>query len=135
MFWYHLTDNIEAFHLHLITTTYGDIVLVSVSMKCWRMVLNMVQVILRELWTVRAKYDITYGYDSPYVMVGKYLWVVLQDCCFMEEFLLDQFRQNLEVLPHINLYIFGHRKPRTEVQYLRKKLEVQSELVAQLKKT
>ena len=96
------------------------------------MVLTMLQDIWRELWTLRVQYETTYGYASTYFMVVKYLWFVLQDHLCMEEFLLDQFRHNLEVLLHNTLYLFEHQGPRDEFQDLRKKVEVQINLVARL---
>lgn len=50
---FQLVTEIEAFHLHFVTTTYGDAISGSRKYEFYLVVLNMVRVIWRELRKVR----------------------------------------------------------------------------------
>ena len=63
------------------------------------MVLTMVRVIWRELINVRVEAEKYYGYETPAVMLGHYLWGTLQDQRVMDNFLRNQFQQHLDVAP------------------------------------
>ena len=77
VFWYQLDVEIEAFRLHLITTTYGEGEGAAVKAYCWTVFLTMIRVIWRELRKVREEAETAYGSEKPTDMVGKYLWGTL----------------------------------------------------------
>ena len=53
----------------------------------------------------------------------------------MEKFLWEKFRHNPEVASHITLYIFKHWAPKVEVAELRKKVELQYNMISHMEKT
>ena len=58
----------------MVTTTYGEGTLVSGKAECWTLVLNMVQVIWRDMSKFRVEADTEYGSDKPLEMLRKYPW-------------------------------------------------------------
>ena len=73
MLWSQLAAEIDAFQIHLVTTTYGDGAMVEVKSECWTVVLTMVHVIWGYLRKVRVESETAYVYDILLVMVGQYL--------------------------------------------------------------
>ena len=109
VFWYQLAPDIEAFQMHLVTTTYWDDEMAAVKIECWKVVLTMVHAIWREIRKVRVESETEYGSDNPSVMVGKYIWGNLQVHRVIDDLLRSQFFQHPEVAPHSTLYFFKHR--------------------------
>ena len=58
------------------------------------------------------KSDNEYGYTSPNVMVGQYLLGTLKDHQIVENLLQSKFIYNMEVSPHITIYLFEHQYHR-----------------------
>ena len=65
----------EAFHLHLVTTTHGEAVYSTVRAELLTVILTMMRVIWRELRKVRVDSETSYVSEDKDVIVGKYLWV------------------------------------------------------------
>ena len=84
--WSHLAAYIKDFHLHLVTTIYGDAISGSSKSECWMVVLTMVRVIWRYLRKVRFKSETAYGETYSYFMLVEYLWGILQAHQVMEYF-------------------------------------------------
>ena len=68
-------------------------------------------------------------------MVGQYLWGTIQAHRFMDEFLRSQLGQHTEVAPYITLYLFEHQALRVEMAALKRKVNLQSKIISQMKKT
>ena len=124
--WAQMTAEIEAFNLHLVTTTYREVVSLAGRAECWTVVLTMMSFIWRELWKVRVESDTVNGSAYNVVMVGQYLWGTLQSHRIMDDFLRAQFQKHPEVASHITLYLFEHRSPIVEVVALKQKVKVQA---------
>ena len=103
MLWSQLAAEIDAFQIHLVTTTYGDGAMVEVKSECWTVVLTMVHVIWGYLRKVRVESDMAYGCDNPLVMVSQYLCGALQVHRVMHDFLQTKFLHHPEVDPYINI--------------------------------
>ena len=71
--WYEIVADIEAFQLHLVTTTYGEGAGASEKAECWTVVIKIVQVIWREIRKVSIEAETAYGPDNMAEMVGQYL--------------------------------------------------------------
>ena len=67
----------EAFKLHLVTTTYGEGEGAAGKAECWTKVIKMVRIIWRDLSRVRVEAETLYGSDNLTEMVGKYPWGTL----------------------------------------------------------
>ena len=63
--WQQLATKIEAFQLHLLTTTYGEGAGAAGKSDFWTVVLTMVRVICMELWMVRVEAETAYGTENP----------------------------------------------------------------------
>ena len=110
--WSHFVAEIEAFQIHMVTTTYREVEMAAVRSECWTVVITMVRVIWRDLRKVRVEAETAYFSEAPAVMVNQYLRGTFQAHRVMDKFLRTQFLQHLEVAPHIILYLFEHRAPR-----------------------
>ena len=93
------------------------------------------RVIWRELLKVQVESETAYGLSDNVVLLGQYLWGTLQTHRVMDNFLRVQFRQHIEVAPHITFYLFEHWSPRVEVVVLNQKLEFQAKTIIQMEKT
>ena len=58
--WYQLTAEIEAFQLHLVTTTYGEAAGTVGKSECCTVVLMMVRVVWRDIRKVRVEEETAY---------------------------------------------------------------------------
>ena len=87
IFWSQLAAEMEDFHLHILTTKYGDSASGSDSTKCWIVVLTMVRVIRRNTRKVCVQAEKAYELTSTNFMVGKYLWSNLQSQQVINKFL------------------------------------------------
>ena len=134
-FWDQMAAEVEAFHLHLVTTTYGEAVLSAGGAEIWTLVLTMVRVIWRELRKLQVELETAYGSGDNLVMVGQYLMGTLQAHRVTDEFLRAQFQQHPEMAPHITPYLFEHRSPRLEVAALKQKVESQANTISLMEKT
>ena len=94
VFWSQLDAEIEAFQMHLVTTTYRDIEMAAGKAECWLIVFTMVRVIWRELIKVQAEMKIKYESDTPELMMGPFLWGILQVHRVMDDFLRNQLFQH-----------------------------------------
>ena len=55
VFWDKRTTEVEAFHIHLVTTTYGEALSSAGRAECWTVVLTVMRVIWREFRKVRVE--------------------------------------------------------------------------------
>ena len=78
VFWYQLSADVEAFNLHLVTTTYGENAIVEGKAECWTVVITMVHIIWQDLRNVQLETEPAYCSSTTVVMVGQYLWRSLQ---------------------------------------------------------
>ena len=78
VFWSQLSTEIEAFQLHLVTTTYGEESGAVGKAKYWTLVLTKLRVIWKDLRKVIVEAERAYGPNNPTEMVGQYLWGTLQ---------------------------------------------------------
>ena len=74
MLWSQLADEIEVFQIHLVTMAYGKGSGAMGKAECWTLVLNMVQVIWRDMSKFRVEAETEYGSDKPLEMLRKYPW-------------------------------------------------------------
>ena len=95
----------------------------------------MKRVICRELRKVQVDSETAYGSAENVMMVGQYLRGTLQVLRVMDDFLISQFQQHPEVVPHINLYFFEHWDLRVEVVALKQRLDFQAKTIRQTEKT
>ena len=58
--WAHMAAKVEAFHLHLVTTTFGNAVSSTGRAACWTVLITMIIVIWRELGKVRVDSEKSY---------------------------------------------------------------------------
>ena len=77
VFWSHLEADIEAFQMHLVTTTYEYGEMAAGRAERWNLVITMVRFIWREIIKFRVEVEIDYGLKTRSVMVFQYLWGVL----------------------------------------------------------
>ena len=68
MFLSHMEDNVEAFHLKLVVTTYVKAASSKVRSEFWNMVFTMMILICRYLRNVRVESETSYGYEDKVVM-------------------------------------------------------------------
>ena len=88
--------------------------------------MRVIWIELRKVW---VNSETAYGLKDNAVMVGRYIWGTLQTHRIMEYFLRYHLQQHPEVAPYINLYLFEHRALRVEVVALKKKVEVQDNMI------
>ena len=69
-FWDQMEADVEAFHLHLVATTYEEAVSSAGEAECWTVVLTVTRIIWRELQKVRVESETAYGLAENVVMVG-----------------------------------------------------------------
>ena len=61
---------IEDFHIHLVTITYGETELSAGKSECWTVVLTMVRLIWREIRKVLMDLETEHGLEEKVVMAG-----------------------------------------------------------------
>ena len=71
--WSNVELEIEAFHLHLVATTYGDAASGSSRTELWLAKITMVRVIWIDILKIHVLVETSYGLESPNSMVVKYL--------------------------------------------------------------
>ena len=86
-----MVAELEAFCLHLVTSTSGEVLPSKGRAYYWTVVLTMIRVIWRELRKVRVKSETAYGSEENVVVVGQYFWGTLQAHIIMNNFLRAQF--------------------------------------------
>ena len=70
VYWSQFADEIEFFHIHLVTTTYGSSLYSSGKAECWAVVLTMVRGIWMDLRKVSVLSETAYGSEYQSLMVG-----------------------------------------------------------------
>ena len=125
---------VEAFHLHLVTTTYGEALSSAGRAECLAKGLTTTRVIWREFRKVRMESETAYGLGDNVVIISQYLWGTLKAHRVMDDFLRVHLRQYTEMALHITLYLFEQRSSMVEVEALKNKVEFQSKTITQIDK-